>query len=86
MRLPRMSLNLPKERSREVTVKRYIMTTHWMVARGTAKSAMMEGRAIFTMEPSSVAIKMPMATIRKMSQFCVLGKVSGSVLGMGPYW
>ena len=86
MRLPRMSLNLPKESSSEVTVKRYIMTTHWIVARGTAKSAIMDGRAILTMEPSNVAIKMPMATIRKMSQFWVLGRLFRSVSGMGPYW
>jgi hypothetical protein len=29
---------------------------------------------------------MPMATIKKMSQFCVLGKFSGTDLGMAPYW
>ena len=81
-----MSLSLPKESRSEVTVKRYTMTTHWMVARGTSKSAMMEGRAILTMEPSRVAMKMPMATMRKISQFCVLTGFLGAVSDMGPYW
>ena len=60
-----MSLRRPNVKRSDDTVSKYIMGTHSIVVRGTLRSFMMAGSAIFTILPSRVHMNTPIATNEK---------------------